>query len=92
MTMGMLGERDSYEAGDGHVHTTVFKIDIQQTYCIANVCVCIYIYIANIVYFLYVYIFAIVYICVFMYVCMYEQLMQLNKTKQKIQSKNEQNI
>ena len=45
MTMGMLGERDSYEAGDGHVHTTVFKIDIQQTYCIANVCVCIYIYI-----------------------------------------------
>ena len=25
-------------------------------------------------------------------VCMYEQLMQLNKTKQKTQSKNEQNI
>ena len=66
MTVGGLGETDSYEAGDGQVHTTVFKIDIQQTYCIANVCV----YIANIVYFLYVYIFAIVYICVFVCVCM----------------------
>jgi len=43
MTMGVLGERDSYGAGDGHAHTTVFKIDIQQTYCIANVCVHIYI-------------------------------------------------
>ena len=32
MTVGGLGARDSYEAGDGQVHTTVFKIDIQQTY------------------------------------------------------------
>ena len=27
MTVGGLGETDSYEAGDGQVHTTVFKIE-----------------------------------------------------------------
>ena len=79
MAVGGLGGRDSYEAGDGHVHTAVFKMDIQQRPTVYQMCVCAYIYthtyvyiycIANIVYFLYIYIFYIQLIYVFVYVCM----------------------